>query len=105
LGATVRFAVVRASTVKPSVTSQPSMETGPRPHPTRRGPNHAFRPIRGEVRTVHYRAAPPLDTGCQAQPSRQMPVSERVRSSDPEKPTGGAECTDFAARCLGVREA
>ena len=55
-GAIARLLVDSASTVKASVISQPSVETGPSPHPRRRGPNQAFCPISGEVRTLHYRA-------------------------------------------------
>jgi hypothetical protein len=41
----------RAKAVQRRVTIQPSAEMGPRPHPRRRGPNQALRPMSGEVRT------------------------------------------------------
>jgi hypothetical protein len=43
---------VIANAVKAIVTTQPSGVTGPSPHPKRRGPNHAFRPTIGDVRTM-----------------------------------------------------
>jgi hypothetical protein len=75
-GAIARLLVDSASTVKASVISQPSVETGPNPHPRRRGPNQAFRPISGEVRTLHYRA-------------RILSIGWRIPVQQPAKRAGG----------------
>ena len=40
-----------ARTTNAAVRAQPSHETGERPQPLRRGPNHAFLPTMGVVRT------------------------------------------------------
>ena len=47
-----REAVIRLAAPAAAVKTHPSGERGPSPHPNRRGPNHAFFPIRGEVRML-----------------------------------------------------
>ncbi len=47
--ARVNVATAIAATTNPSVTTQPSVEMGDKPHPSRLGPNHALRPSRGFV--------------------------------------------------------
>jgi hypothetical protein len=56
-----------ASEPKATVTSQPSGETGSSPHPKRRGPNQALRPMRGEVRITRI-IAPALSLSPPATP-------------------------------------
>jgi hypothetical protein len=52
-----------AATTAIATTAQPSAVTGPRPHPIRRGPNHALRPTSGFVRTLEVS---PIAGECQS---------------------------------------
>ena len=57
-----RLLTAIATMTPAAATAQPSGETGARPQPNRRGPNHAFLPIRGEVRTTTFWQAGPDPT-------------------------------------------
>jgi hypothetical protein len=49
-----REAVIRLAATATAVKIHPSGERGPSPQPMRCGPNHAFFPIRGEVRMARF---------------------------------------------------
>jgi hypothetical protein len=74
--------VKNPNAVNPRVMIQPSGETGPSPHRTRRGPNQALRPSTGVVRIPHYRARRATGHRQQPRPFRR-PRSGKCWSRDP----------------------